>query len=72
MQMLRELTVEENISHSALMRLPVEWSYRKKMERVDEILESLEIDDVRDVVVGDEKQRGISGGQRKRVNIAME
>ncbi|KAL7558424.1 hypothetical protein ACA910_015766 [Epithemia clementina (nom. ined.)] len=70
--MMRELTVEENVAHSALMRLPVEWSYQKKMERVDEILESLEIDHVRDSVVGDEKRRGISGGQRKRVNIAME
>jgi ABC-type multidrug transport system ATPase subunit len=32
----------------------------------------LEIVHIRDVVVGDEKRRGISGGERKRVNIAME
>ena len=70
--MLRELTVEENVAHSALMRLPASWSYDKKMARVDEILKSLQIDHVRDSVVGDEKKRGVSGGQRKRVNIAME
>ena len=70
--MLRELTVEENIYHSAMMRLPADWSHEKKKERVEEILESLEIEHVRDTVVGDEKKRGISGGQRKRVNIGME
>ena len=70
--MLRELTVEEIVMHSALMRLPSNWSYGKKLARVDEILEALEIDHIRDVVVGDERRRGISGGQRKRVNIAME
>ena len=70
--MLRELTVEENVTHSALMRLPTGWSHEKKLARVDEVLESLEIDHIRDYVVGDEKRRGISGGERKRVNIAME
>jgi len=70
--MLRELTVEENVTHSALMRLPTGWSHEKKLARVDEVLESLEIDHIRDCVVGDEKRRGISGGERKRVNIAME
>jgi ABC-type multidrug transport system ATPase subunit len=70
--MLRELTVEENVVHSAMMRLPSNWSKERKMERVDEILGSLEIDHIRDSIVGDERQRGISGGQRKRVNIAME
>lgn len=70
--MLRELSVEEVVTHSALMRLPRDWSHKKKLGRVDEILESLAIDHIRDSVVGDEKRRGISGGERKRVNIAME
>jgi len=70
--MLRELTVEDNIRHSALMRLPRAWPLEKKLEQVEEIIESLEIGHIRDSVVGDEKRRGISGGQRKRVNIALE
>jgi ABC-type Mn2+/Zn2+ transport system ATPase subunit len=70
--MIRDLTVEENVTHSALMRLPLKWSREKKLAHVDEILEALEIDHVRDVVVGNEMRRGISGGERKRVNIAME
>jgi ABC-type multidrug transport system ATPase subunit len=70
--MLTELSVEEIVMHSALMRLPTTWSYEKKVARVDEVLESLQIDHIRDSVVGDEHRRGISGGERKRVNIAME
>jgi len=70
--MMRELTVEENVTHSALMPLPTNWSHEKKLARVDEILESLEIQHICDSVVGDENKRGISGGQRKHVNIAME
>jgi len=70
--MLRDLTVEDNVRHSALMRLPSNWSHEEKLARVDETLESLEIDHVRDSVVGDENRRGVSGGQRKRVNIALE
>jgi ABC-type multidrug transport system ATPase subunit len=70
--MLKKLSVEEIVTHSALMRLPTTWSSAKKLSRVDEILESLQIDHIRDSVVGDEHRRGISGGERKRVNIAME
>lgn len=70
--MLRELSVEENICHSALMRLPREWPHQKKLDLVEETLETLEIEHVRDSVVGDEKRRGVSGGQRKRVNIGLE
>lgn len=70
--MLRNLTVEDNVRHSALMRLPVEWSREEKLLHVDETLDSLEISHVRDSIVGDENRRGVSGGQRKRVNIALE
>lgn len=70
--MLTELSVEEIVTHSVLMRLPRNWSNEKKCARVDEVLESLQIDHIRDSVVGDEHRRGISGGERKRVNIAME
>jgi ABC-type multidrug transport system ATPase subunit len=70
--MLKELSVEEIVTHSALMRLPTTWSNAKKFARVDEILESLQIDHIRDSVVGDEHRRGISGGERKKMNIAVE
>ncbi len=36
------------------------------------ILKILDLWKVRDVKVGDDLERGISGGQRKRLNIAIE
>mmetsp|Transcript_20661 Transcript_20661/g.57380 ORF Transcript_20661/g.57380 Transcript_20661/m.57380 type:complete len:556 (-) Transcript_20661:327-1994(-) len=70
--MLRELTVEENIRHSAFMRLPNRMSREDKLERIYQTMESLDLLHIRNSVIGDELVRGISGGQRKRVNVAME
>lgn len=70
--MLRELTVEENIRHSALMRLPADWTKERKLQRVAQVMESLELTQIKDSIIGDDIRRGISGGQRKRVNVAME
>merc|ERR1712238_303639 len=70
--MHRNLTVEDIIIHNALMRLPVNMSKEEKLQRVDDVLEVLEIDHVRDTIIGDARVRGLSGGQLKRVNIAME
>ncbi|CAB9505209.1 Putative white-brown complex homolog protein 30 [Seminavis robusta] len=70
--MLRELTVYENIRHAAMMRLPASMSKKKKLKRVQHVMESLDLMHIKHTVVGDELKRGISGGQRKRVNVAME
>jgi len=70
--MLRELTVEENIRHSAWMRLSTGLSHQQKMDRVHKVMESLDLLHIRNSIIGDELIRGISGGQRKRVNVAME
>jgi len=70
--MHRNLTVEEIITHNALMRLPINMSKEEKLQRVDDVLEVLEIDHVRDTIIGDARVRGLSGGQLKRANIAME
>ena len=70
--MIRELSVEENIRHSAFMRLPASMSRKKKLERVYQVMESLDLLRIRSSIIGDEIIRGISGGQRKRVNVAME
>ncbi|RGB39200.1 hypothetical protein C1646_690392 [Rhizophagus diaphanus] len=70
--MLRELTVREILVHSAMMRLPTEMNRATKKQRVLETIQFLELSHVMDSIIGDEEQRGISGGQRKRVNIGME
>jgi len=70
--MIRELTVKDILMHSAKMRLPSSWDHKKIKEKVLEIIHFLELDHVMNNVIGNEEERGISGGQRKRVNIGME
>ncbi|CAG8488921.1 20517_t:CDS:10, partial [Racocetra persica] len=70
--MLRELTVRDILVHSALMRLPNDMDRAVKKQKVIEVIQFLELSHVMESIIGNEEQRGISGGQRKRVNIGME
>nr|CAG8559796.1 11525_t:CDS:10 [Entrophospora candida] len=75
--MLRELTVREILMHSALMRLPTNMRREAKKKKVIEAIQFLELTNIMNSCIGDEvifieEKRGISGGQRKRVNIGME
>ncbi|KAJ3269064.1 hypothetical protein HDV01_001904 [Terramyces sp. JEL0728] len=70
--MHRELTVRQNIYHSARIRAPNEWSDQKVSNYVNALIRALNLTEVCDTQIGNEINRGISGGQRKRVNIGME
>ena len=66
--MLRELTVRENILHSARVRLPrADWGPKRVYRLVDAVIEVLGLASCADTLT-----ERISGGQRKRVNIGME
>lgn len=66
------LTVFENLSFSAALRLPKSISAAEKKQRVIDIIEELGLTDCKNTKVGTEFSRGVSGGERKRVNIGME
>ncbi|VAI82045.1 unnamed protein product [Triticum turgidum subsp. durum] len=66
------LTVQENLWFNARCRLPVEMSQAEKVLVVERVIESLGLQPVRDSLVGTVEKRGISGGQRKRVNVGLE
>ncbi|TPX32335.1 hypothetical protein SmJEL517_g04542 [Synchytrium microbalum] len=70
--MIPELTVRENILHSARIRLPRRWSRREVSDYVDLVIDVLGLTEVAHSLIGDDIKRGISGGQRKRVNIGIE
>ena len=70
--MLKELTVNDILGHSASMRLNADLSKEQIATRVAEIINYLGMSHVANTIIGDEETRGISGGQRKRVNIGME
>ncbi|KAJ3266288.1 hypothetical protein HDU77_001777 [Chytriomyces hyalinus] len=70
--MIEELSVRENIRYAARIRLPDSWSNKQVDEHVDAILTALNLQHVAHKRIGSTLVRGISGGQRKRVNIGME
>ena len=65
------LTVEEMLLYTADLKRPMEESKEKKMEAVNELVQVLALTSCRDVLIGNELARGISGGQAKRVNIGI-
>lgn len=69
---LPELTVEESLYFSGRLRLPPHFSEAEVWVEVDRVLKELDIDHIRHQRIGDAVRRGISGGQRKRVNLGQE
>ena len=67
-----ELTVRENILHSARVRLPASWRDKAIQDHVDSLIACLQLTHVQHSRVGDARKPVISGGQRKRVNIGIE
>lgn len=70
--MHRRLTVRQVITFSAQLRVPREWTIYDIENHVEWILNHLELTSIQNHHIGDSKKRGISGGQRKRVNIGIE
>ncbi|KAF1816860.1 putative ABC transporter [Eremomyces bilateralis CBS 781.70] len=71
--MLATLTVHETILDSAKLRLPREMSVQAKEQRVEDVERQLGIYHIRNQIIGSEEgQRGISGGEKRRVGIACE
>jgi ABC-type multidrug transport system ATPase subunit len=63
----RELTVEQTLYYAAKLRLPRDMSEKERRIRVKETLIELELEEQERLPV-----HRLSGGQRKRVNIAIE
>jgi ABC-type nitrate/sulfonate/bicarbonate transport system ATPase subunit len=71
--LLAELSVREHVTFAARMRLPRQgWPEERLARHVSAVLDVLGLTNVADSLVGDASRRGISGGQRKRTNIALE
>jgi ABC-type multidrug transport system ATPase subunit len=63
----RELTVERALYYAARLRLPGDFTSEQIAWRIDEVLEDVEMSERRHLLVNK-----LSGGQRKRVSIALE
>lgn len=69
--LIEELTVYQNLYYSAKMCLD-NLPEKRLLEIVDNTLTELDLNDIRDLKVGNSLNKVISGGQRKRLNIALE
>ncbi len=67
-----ELTVWEAIKYSAQFRLPPDYSEEEIDRRVEQTVRDLGLDAVKHLEIGRPERKVLSGGQRKRVNIAIE
>jgi ABC-type multidrug transport system ATPase subunit len=69
--LIEELTVYQNLYYNARLCLD-KFAETKIEEVVNNILDDLDLREIRDLKVGSPLNKVISGGQRKRVNIALE
>ena len=65
------LTPRETLTYTAKLRIPNQTD-QERDELVNNLMKRLGITRCADVVVGNELIKGISGGQKKRVSVAME
>ena len=71
--LLSKLTVRETLVYTARMKLPAKSVALDVIEkRVGDVMEDLGLMECADTMVGGALTRGISGGQMKRLNIAIE
>lgn len=68
------LTVRENISFSARKRMPSGTSNARIRKITDDVMQALQLEPKQNMIVGNRvlSGEGLSGGQRKRVNVGLE
>lgn len=66
------LTVRETIAYSARLRLPDKMPWSEKQALIESTIIEMGLQDCADTVVGNWHLRGISGGEKRRVSIAVE
>lgn len=70
--LLGTLTVKETITYSAHLRLPENVNKEEVNAIVEETIIEMGLQDCADRLIGNWHLRGISGGEKKRVSIALE
>ena len=66
------LTVFETLLITARIRQPFSFKRTEQLRKVNQTIGQLRLENVQHSIIGDEAVRGISGGQKKRVNIGIE
>lgn len=69
--LLASFTVEEMLHYTVDMKIQRTMTRDQKLALIDQMVQNLMLEDCRHTRIGDALRRGISGGQCKRVNIAI-
>lgn len=67
-----QITVKESVIYSAWLRLPQKIDSEARTAFVNEVLQTIELDGIKDELVGVPGEYGLSTEQRKRLTIAVE
>ncbi|KAA0155188.1 hypothetical protein FNF29_01939 [Cafeteria roenbergensis] len=70
--LLTQLTVFETLWYASAVRLPAHYSQEERLARVHDVIKRLGLAKVAHTQVGTVMSRGLSGGERKRLNVAQE
>ncbi|KAJ3155417.1 hypothetical protein HDU86_004319 [Geranomyces michiganensis] len=71
-QLLPFLTVRDTLRYAARLRLPNEMPLRKKYQLVESVLLELNLKECADTIIGDDRRKGCSGGEKRRVSIGVQ
>ncbi|ORY27652.1 P-loop containing nucleoside triphosphate hydrolase protein [Naematelia encephala] len=69
---LPSLTVRETLRYAAILRLPNKMPRREKVARAETVLRMLGLKDCADLPVGGQLLKGISGGEKRRLSLAVQ
>ena len=69
--LMEDLTVLQNLYYNAKL-INNTWTEDEIYTRIEKVLKELGLFEIRDIAVGSPLNKKISGGQRKRLNIALE
>ncbi|KAF2268532.1 ABC transporter-like protein [Lojkania enalia] len=70
--LLASLTVRETLRYAAGLRLPKWMSMEKKIQKAEDVLLKMGLKDCADNLIGNDLIKGISGGEKRRVTIAVQ
>uniref|UniRef100_A0A0L8HMM2 ABC transporter domain-containing protein n=2 Tax=Octopus bimaculoides TaxID=37653 RepID=A0A0L8HMM2_OCTBM len=66
------LTVIEQLMFRALLRMDKSYDKEQRIQRVKDVIRELSLTKCANTMIGDERIKGISGGEKKRVAFASE
>jgi len=67
-----ELTVTETLHLTARLVIPSHVPVKEKLQRAEELIDLLKIRKCGNTIAGSPMRRGLSGGEKKRLNVANE